>query len=267
MIAGIYAPNAEWNENDFHLFEVGSFRAVKLMWYHTPEDVARLRALGCEYFLVRLPDSVAERGRFRGDAEYANLCIDTISKFVPLGIRNFQLDNEPNMIWPNDQAGTWRWLLDRVTRMIRKSPNVPGDVRLGLAPLAWNPATWTNVQEQWIPEQLKILDQYDFVCVHSYWQSAETYNSPSFGGNAKFWHTDLIKTTKPTIVTEWASSIHETGIPAQQVEMLRVTQYRRWLDWVSTLDYVEATFLYILGGTNDWEGFWPTEKVLKAMVS
>ena len=266
MIAGIYAPNAVWTQDDFRRFQVGSFRAVKLMWYHTPEDVERLRTLGCEYFLVRLPDSVGEGGRFREDVEYADMCIDTIRKFAPLGVRNFQLDNEPNVTWPTDKAGTWRGLLDRVMQLIRKSPDVPGDVRLGLAPLSWKPSTWKNVEEEWIPEQRKIFDQYDFVCVHSYWQKDVHYNSPAFGGNATHWHDALLGPSKPIVVTEWANSIHETGIEADGVEAARVEQYRQWLQWGRTLPYVEASFLYILGGTHDWEGFWPTDKVLEAMA-
>jgi hypothetical protein len=156
---------------------IGGFQAVELMPYHTEADVAALRALGCTYFLMRLPDSIAADGRLRGDIEYANMCIALIKRFYPLGVRDYQLDNEPNLSWGLVKAGTWRWLLDRTVSLIKQSAEVPRDVRLGLAPLAWNPETWRSVEQVWIPEQRKIADQYQFYCVHSYWQAPQHYNS------------------------------------------------------------------------------------------
>jgi hypothetical protein len=68
------------------------------------------------------------------------------------------------------------------------------------------------------------------------------------------------------VLTEWASSIHETGISAEQAEAQRIVDYPKWLAWVSTKPYVEAAFLYILGGTADWSGFHPTDRTLRALA-
>jgi hypothetical protein len=244
---------------------MGYFRAVKLMPYHNPEDVAILRSIGCEYFLVRLPDSVAPDGRWKGMVEWANECEDVIAKFSRVGVKRYQLDNEPNVVWPVASAATWRWLTNGVLERLRRSPRVPSDTLLGLAPLSWNPATWRSVEDVWIPEQRKLLDAHQFVCVHSYWQAAKHYNDPSFGGNVTHWHDALLPSNKPYVITEWASSVHETGLPPEQVEALRVQQYPQWLEWVGTKPYVEAAFLFILGGSNDWQGYWPTRGVLHAM--
>jgi hypothetical protein len=266
MFSGAHAPNAAWTPADFQRFRLGKFRAVELMWYHTLDDVANLQTLGCEYFLVRLPDSVDGTGRWRGDFEYAGICVDTIRKFAPLGIRNFQLDNEPNLTWPEASAGIWRWLLDRVIHIIRASPGVPGDVRLGLAPLSWKPATWDSIQDFWVPEQRKLIEGHQFLCVHSYWQAAGHYNLPPFGGNATHFNF-MFGGQLSILITEWANSIHERGLPPDEVEAVRVQQYPQWLQWIATLPYVEATFLYILGGTPDWEGFWPSDNVLRAIAT
>lgn len=265
MLRGIHAPNALWTSEDFCRFRVAGAPAVKLMWYHTEADVVQLRGLGCRYFLMRLPDSI-EGTRFKGDHEWANECIALIKRFYPLGVRDYQVDNEPNLTWGMVNAPTWRWLTDRVVRLIRGSSDVPRDVRLGLAPLSWKPATWASVEGVWIPEQRKIQDQHDFFCVHSYYQKAERYNDPSFGGNVTHWHDRLLDPAKPLVVTEWASSVHElAGWTPEQVEASRLAQYPQWLSWVSTKPYVESTFLYILSGSPDWAGFWPTDKILRAL--
>lgn len=268
MISGLHCPNASFKPGDHCRFVVGAgFQAAFLMYQHTNEqDVAILRGNGVSYFVMRLPDSVAPDGRWRGDVEWANLCIDLIKRFYPLGVKRFQLDNEPNLTWPLEHAGTWRWLTDRVIRRIRQSSDVPADVLVGLAPLAWKPDTWSSVENVWIPEQRKILDQFQWIAVHSYWQAAKHYNDPSFGGNVTHWRDALLPSEKPYVITEWASSIHETGLPAAQVEALRLVQYPQWLEWVRGKPYVEAAFLYILGGTPDWAGFWPTDAVLRVLT-
>lgn len=266
-LAGLHGPNAHWTQDDFCRVRVAGAQAIKLMPYHTEADVVRLRSLGVQYLLMRLPDSVAEGGRWRGDREYADLCIALIRRFYPLGVRDYQLDNEPNLTWSLQKASTWRWLMERVVNLIRQSPDVPRDVRLGLAPLSWKPATWQSVEQVWIPEQRLVQHQYDFFCVHAYWQKSSHYNSPSFGGNVTHWHDVLLDPTKPLIVTEWASSVHEiAGWTAEQAERERLAIYPQWLRWVATKPYVESAFCYILGGTADWQGFQPTDRVLRGFA-
>lgn len=264
MLSGAHAPNSGWNLGDYCRFRLGAFRTVKLMSYHTAIDVDILRGLGCEKFLVRLPDSVDEGGRWKGKEEWADECVNTIHKFAPLGIKDYQLDNEPNETWPESEAGTWRWLVSQVVPLIRSSMGVPQDVRLGLAPLSWKPGTWHSVQNVWVPEQRKLINLHQFACVQSYYQKAAHYNSPSFGGNATHWH-DVLLPSLPLVITEWGSSIHETGLPASEVEARRLVEYPRWLEWAASKEYIEAAYLYILGGTEDWRGFWPTDKVLRKL--
>lgn len=264
MLSGLHAPNAPFTQDDFCGVRVAGVGAVKLMWYHTEADVKRLRAAGVTYLLMRLPDSVDDTGRWKGDTEYADECVTLIRKFHPLGIHDYQLDNEPNLTWGPHSAGVWAWFMDRVVRLIRNK--IPNFIRLGLAPLSWKPSTWKNVEDVWVPEQRKLVGGYQFLCVHSYWQSAAHYNLPPFGGNATHFH-HLFGGALPIVITEWANSIHETGIPSEAVEAIRAVQYPQWLGWIATKPYVESAFLYIMGGTEDWRGFWPTDKVLRAMAA
>ena len=264
MLSGIHAPNSEWLMDDYCRFRLGAFTSCKLMPYHSPIDVEMLSRMGCRKFLVRLPDSVDPNGRWKGDEEWANECVHVISKFSPLGIKDYQLDNEPNVTWPEAEAPTWRWLVGRVVSLIRSAHGVPGDIRLGLAPLSWTPKTWHSVQNVWVPEQLKLVRLHQFQCVHSYWQKAEHYNLPPFGGNATHFY-NLFEGRLPIMVTEWANSSHELGKSPAEVEAIRLEQYPRWFHWAKTLPYIEASYLYILGGTSDWAGFWPTDRVLRAL--
>src|SRR5688572_14710608 len=126
-------PNALITPHDLGSFRVGGFESAKLMWYAKPSEVFALRELGCTHFLVRLPDSVTEDGRWKGDEEWANECIGLVNRFYALGITDFQLDCEPNLTWKplNDPevAQNWRWLTGQVYGMITEA--VPPAVRLG----------------------------------------------------------------------------------------------------------------------------------------
>lgn len=269
MRIGAHMPNAHITPDDLCAFRIGGFEAAKLMYTdgtkHTPQDVMRLRALGVKHFLVRLPDSVAPDGRWKGDEEWAEECITAIHAFGDVGVTDFQLDCEPNLTWHplNNRkvAEAWRWLTGQVVGMIRTAPGVNDNVRLGLAPLAWNDKTYTHVENTWIPEQLQIAHLFDFICIHSYWQDGQYFNHPPYGGNCTEWHDKLMAGVDlPYVVTEWANTSEDPLI-----EMLRTKQYPAWLRWIATKPYVEGTYLWILGGTPDWAAHFPTDKVLRAI--
>jgi hypothetical protein len=42
-------------------------------------------------------------------------------------------------------------------------------------------------------------------------------------------------------------------------------EYPEWLGWLATFQYVEAAYVFILGGTDDWEGFRVTQTIVEAM--
>lgn len=253
--------------DDLCAFRVGGFNSAKLLYTdgtkHTPQDVMRLRALGVKHFLMRLPDSVAPDGRWKGDEEWAEECITAIHAFYDEGVIDYQLDCECNLTWhpldDPDVAETWRWLTGQVVGMIREA--VPDDVRLGLAPLSWKPGIYKQVEEVWIPEQLLIAHLFDFICVHSYWEESATFNHPPTGGNVTHWHDSLMQGVDlPYVVTEWASTSQ-----APDIEARRIREYPMWLRWIATKPYVEGTYLWILGGTPDWAAHFPTDKVLRAI--
>lgn len=264
MRIGAHLPNAHITLRDMCAFRVGGFKSAKLMWYHANAEVYGLQELGCTHFLVRLPDSVAPDGRWKGDQEWADECIDHILHFYQEhDITDFQLDCEPNLTWhPLDDpevAEAWRWLTGQVVGMIREA--VPSDVRLGLAPLSWKPGIYKQVEEVWIPEQLLIAHLFDFICIHSYWEESATFNHPPTGGNVTHWHDQLMQGVDlPYVVTEWASTSQ-----APDIEARRIREYPMWLRWIATKPYVEGSYLWILGGTDDWKAHFPTDKVLRAI--
>lgn len=74
-------------------------------------------------------------------------------------------------------------------------------------------------------------------------------------------------TALPVSVTEWGCSLTDK-IPRPtdeviQAEMLR--QYPEWLLWAGSFSYVESAFVFILGGTEQWRGFWPSDRVLRRL--
>jgi hypothetical protein len=173
------------------MYAAGRFDSAKILDYHTGSDVRMLRNMGVTHFLGRLPSSTVGRengGRWKGVDEWFNECEQTIMRLAPFGVLDWQMDTEPNDAWPQEAAWLWRWLTEQVILRLRRSPNVPADVMLGLAPLMWSPKTWRSVEDFWIPEQRKILHMFQFICVNSYWQKPSHFNDPSFGGNVTHWH-------------------------------------------------------------------------------
>lgn len=276
MRKGIHAPNAPWTQESISRYRIAGFPSVKLMYTdgtkHTLEDVRELKRRGCGHFMVRLPDSVAPGGRWKGDEEWAGQCIEAIRLFSQEGITDYQLGNEDNLIWPLDKAWLCCWLSARVVYLIKRTPGLPPNLRLGMAPLAWKPDTWDDVQNVWIPEQRKWLHSYDYICVHSYWENPDHWNLPPAGGNITHWHDAFFAGVDlPYMITEWGL---DSKRPSAEIEAIRIRQYPEWLQWLQerTTDaqtgrsYVEGAYLYILDGTKDWQRFWPTDRVLRAVA-
>lgn len=276
MKVGVCAPNLHYSQEDWNRYRIAGFPAVKIMWYHTDEEIIHQRKLGATYIMGRLWDSVDpnQGDRYRGDKEWEDLCVATINRMYALGIVDFQFDCECNLTWKLKDAKLWSWLVDRVVRRVRD--RIPKDVRLGLTPLAWTPDTWKSAEAVWIPEQMKVVDLFDFICIDSYWQAAEHYNVPSYGGNVTEWHDRLMRgVDKPYSVVELGGSFYKTpGITRPQIDRAMELQYPQWLRWApgrtgwgpGKTGYLESVFWYILGGTQHWQGYWMSDRTLRAIA-
>jgi hypothetical protein len=266
MIIGVEMPNRHMNGRDYEAFRVGGFDAAKLRDYHSATDVVELMARGARRFMMRMPASW-DMGREVEDGKWFADCVRTVETFAPLGVKDFIVDNEPNIWWPAGGAVAWRKKVERMITVL--SDFVPVEqIRLGATPFAWRPGAYAGVEQEWVPEQLKMLDLFQFLTVHSYWERFSTFNHPPTGGNVTEWHDKLmLGIEKPYVIAEWGSTAFMRGLSSRQVERIQYDQYPAWLEWVQTKPYVEATYLFMLGGNEHWTGHYPSDRVLRRIGS
>lgn len=280
MLLGLQT-NSAWGPADFELIrpnmvEPPLFQSAKLYQTagcrHTEAEVETLRDLGIQHFVMRLGDSIYEPDhqhltKWRPTPEqYAEDCLRLIVRFRRVGVRDFVLDNEPNITWtkqgytPREYAG---WLLSVITYMRdrnwRDGWDLPPDVRLGLPPIAF---TDEYPHMPYLVELRPAVPFFDFLAVHSYWQSSRKglesiLKGPlrwqRFGGSYELYRE--MWPGMPIQITEWGNSIHEQGVwTPQQVAGFRREQYPIWVAFARK--YAEACHFFISSGaTPDWDGY------------
>lgn len=298
MLSGLHAPNQGYthiergkivvNDEVAECIRLGKFRSVKLMHtqdcMHTPADARAIRDLGVEHLVVRLFNTrEPNRGAYPAWWAYADRCITIIWWFyTEVGVRDFELDNEPNEegAWDSLQfsPGAYQWYMRFVVERIRE--HVPGDVRLISPALSFNPGLWSynpNNKTAWVLDEWlaayqwteggrvpSLLQIFDVIGDHPYWNSERQMRDGSYGRSYEQMHER--SGGKPVGCTEYAHSGHRTGMPPQEVERQRIEQYPVWLREADAYRYVLWSHLFISPGSNsDWQGFWPTQDVSRAM--
>ena len=275
LLSGIHAPNAAFTLEDYHSIDLGRFRACKVMHYHNHADVVTLRSHGVQRIMVRLPDSVFQRSDgtqyIPSYSDYGDALIERALYFYQAGVREGQVDNEPNISWRPHKLGPWdyRAFMFDVLEYIR--PRLPLDYRLGFPSVSFADQ-WMPME--WLAPQRDLAERFDFLCVNSYWQSgrvgaANILAGPmtwsQFGGNCAWYETWL--PGKPIQIAEYGNSIHEQGGHTDaQLLAFKMEQYPLYLRWLSGHSAVEAAYCFIApGATNDWAGFRVTPQVAAAM--
>jgi hypothetical protein len=274
--------NCPITKGDIDLFS-GTFEAAKLMvgnnpdpqhWIHTPEDVKRLRAAGATHILMRLPDSGRPDGTRPNFMTYASECEQVVKAFnnAQVGVSEFQLDNEPQeqLAWKGDGS---EWVYQAFMRdVIRELRNRCPNTRFGLAPLSYSPKYFGGPLDEWKKAYSTKLGDgtrplcslFDFACSNVYWQRPNQLKDPSFGGSFQDVHN---WSQLPVVITEWANSLaHDNPAPHRNTIVAAMRKdYPQWLGWLATFGYVEAAYVFILGGTEDWEGFRVTQTIVEVM--
>ncbi|HYO50499.1 MAG TPA: hypothetical protein VEW94_11675 [Chloroflexia bacterium] len=72
----------------------------------------------------------------------------------------------------------------------------------------------------------------------------------------------------PVVITEWGISLCDKKPmphPIEEVHAAMCQEYPQWLRQVRQYEFVEAAYVYILGGTEQWAGFRVTEDVVRAL--
>lgn len=277
MISGIHAPNASISPSTLEIIQRGGFRAAKLMAYHTAAEVATLRTAGVTHFTVRTRDSVWRKHDgsqyIPSFHDYGDALVADLIKFYNMGIKDGQIDCEPNISWAavHSEYDPWIYRAFMLDVLGYIAPKLPPDLRLGFPPLSFSPQYEPN---HWLDVLADLAPRFQFLCVNSYWQSSRTGEDnilagpmtwQQFGGNCEEYHRRFSSMTMQ--IVEWGNSIHERQLftPAQ-VDAFRVEQYPIYLRWLPAHPYVEAAFCWIAPkATSDWTGFEITPAVASAM--
>jgi len=234
--------------SDTSNIKAAAFGSVKAMWYQQPTEI---RALDVPV-LLRLPDSeqVQDGGakRILGTDEYALQCATIIRQWQAAGVRllGVQLDCEPNEQASWGQSAYWQYQsfwLEAATKL----RNMVAGVRIGFPPLSSNAPL-----SQWLAACQQAMAAADFVCVDAYWQTRSTQFHPGFGGLPAHYRQNM---QKPIILAEWGSSqFSGGGSDGEKLKRWRL-EYPVYQAWLESLGYVEAAYIFMQGGTLDWQGF------------
>lgn len=295
FISGAHLPNGPITQADLDAIKAGGFTGVKLLSYHhTQGDIRALRAIGIRHFAIRLPDSIwpvlDEQGRETGRRyipsalAYADRVNEQMLPLLELAPdADLILDNEPNyrgqwpsmwLPWANrfGTSGDWRaFMRDVLDDLLWEHPSLNW---------CYTPMAWTEAgSEEWMhPDLIKRCRK---LTCHSYWQSLRTDgpNAPhppgpspmywqQFGANAAYIHN--LFPDKPIIIGEYANSLTDRRgtpqeVPQAQIHDAMRRQYPLFLEWCASTGYIEAAFLFIIGGQG-WKGFEPSREVLEAMA-
>ena len=249
---GIYGPNTpHWSTQDWERIARGGFRRLLVRTDVSPRMAEAARAKGLS-LVHQFPDRWAlgpgliPSGTLVVSGELAN------ERWAPG--EPWVLDNEPNLLsrlsrWHAEQWvryyralwAYWQWVFPaQEHRLIHPalSPNVIESLEL-----------WENVidfRAEWVWP----------LGVHCYWQDEAGLKREL---DRLALYADVASITGGEIyVLEYAN----TNPTATEED--KAAQYVRFLTEVP--DVVVACYLFILGGTEDWKAFWPSDTILDALA-
>lgn len=289
MNTGAHMANGPIAPEDLRLFTIGDFRAGKVMHYHHAADVLNVKTAGGEvvHVTARLPDfPLPNTSDLPG--VYARMCMESIRRMYPVGVRDWQVDNEPQYTWGNLRAGPWRYqyYMRLAVEELRHSIAAAGfeGVRLLSPPLSWSPALWRkdlgsgNPTDWTLDEWLQAFTYrpyagapnmwqcFDGVSANCYWQNERQMKDGSFGAHFIRLH-EMAGGQLPIVITEAGNSLRDKKPrPTDaEIEAAQVRDYPAYVDYVSMYPFVESVHFFILGGTDDWAGFHLTEPICEAL--
>lgn len=294
-LSGLHAPNAGLTSEDYRIVRLMASPSVKLMatagTQHTPADLLALRTFGVPDFTVRVRDTREPDGRYPGAQEYVDAVVPTVRVFYALGVRRFQVDNEPNHpgMWDQQGFGPWQYqyFMRHVVGLLRAV--LPPDVILVSPPLSFSSALWglgggnptPYTLDDWFaafhwtdggskPNLWRIFSEAG---ANVYWLSERQMRDTSYGLAYEQIHAR--SGGMRVCVCEYANSATRDygpgGVPRwtlQQVNEARRQQYPVWLGEAQESGEVSRAYLYIApGSTPDWADFRVTDAVAAAVAT
>ena len=311
MLTGVCAPNSPITDDDIEIMRLSGAQSVKLMstegTQHSPQDIFRIRAVVPDMqFMVRLKDSLWSRFKAGPDGKVirnavgdavteqyypsaeslATNYLNTIRMWYRFGVRWFQVDCEPNLLWRRDPFGPMQfcWFMRRGISQLRQAlkAEMMDDVKLISPPFSFSPALFhlgppnptDFTLDDWKAAfvntdrgaQIPFFRIFDAVGAHPYFQSEHQMLDPTYGANFSTLHD--WSQGMDIVVTEWACSMTDAFPQPKQadIEAEMVRLYPKWLYNVRlNHPYVLAPYLFIVGGTKEWGGFKVTTPVAQAI--
>lgn len=264
-------------------YRQGGFRGAKLMPEQGADHVAQLQEhTPSGLFAARLADTQVHWDSIE---EQAQLWVGKILELMPLGVWLFQCDNEPNLQHPVGERWQWQWRMIEVIKRVRALLKdhwaqagysdkaiqaLQYRVQLYLAPIAWGPGKWQDVESNWLAPAAQVLPYVQGICVNSYWQYRKHTLYEGYGGSPAYWHRWA--PNHRIFVAEWACSLCDkwgeqgrkspTNDQLIAIEAEMLASYPEWLRWAQGQPYIVGSALFIEPGSSGWAGFEPSGRVL-----
>jgi len=245
---GIYGANSPWwDEHLFGLIERGGFSSIIVRTDTSPDVARRLYDAGYKIIIQTIEN-------FAGNcwANPYDCALKYFHRATPFAAFSNVLiiENEPNISLGRH---TW-WFAQQFTRYIRAVWAVfkwldPGShwtlVSPAMAvPLDRDPFEWYRTSQH-------ALELFDIIGVHCYWQYDWQRESADWGKQYEALHD--IFPNKKIMITEYGNSLPEASWEK------RADDYVKFLSDLP--DYVESAYLFILGGTQNWNIFHLNEAI------
>ena len=272
---GVHGPNSRFRDSQHPWERITATRAawVKLLYdsrfeTHTRADAEEARRRGLRVIvrtsadadnLMPIPEEVD-----RAVAEFQGL-----AEVIEVG-------NEPPTGASVGGQPLSRW--DHAVRLEEIARNQKG--RVNAAGMRLCPGGWMaheiapDANGDALAQRLhQVYRLYDAIAVHNY--DPGDLLAPDPRGHLESWHRAF--PDKPIYVTEYGLAyrwlLRDAGVPPDEAHFPehsreKARRYAKYLQSLQSLDYVAAAFIFILGGTADWDhlggspdnGYWLTDE-------
>jgi murein DD-endopeptidase MepM/ murein hydrolase activator NlpD len=194
-------------EADWEIVEQARIEALKLTSSALAEDVTRAREINPGMFvLVRL--SADFRGRKVSAVEFARWVEPDLMRFKELGVRYFEVHNEPNLT-PEGMGTSWRsgyefgeWFVQVCDLLKAKNP----EVKLGWPGLAPGPSTsgMRADDSEFMHSAGSSVGNADWIGCHCHWEDRHGIASENGGGKYMYYRDRW--PDKLVMITEFSST-------------------------------------------------------------
>lgn len=193
-LVGLHGPTEpwadRWNDSLYQMITTAKIEAVKLLASRellafgegkVTEIVARLHQAGVKVIIARL---FAKFNSPKTPQEFVNEVGQAYQVLYNHGVRYFEVHNEPNLNMPDSPEGMYiNWKNGKefsqffleVLHLLKSYPYELPEAQLGfpgLSPVGFSDTLHYYARDQFLLEADEAIKRSDFICMHTYWDSA-----------------------------------------------------------------------------------------------